>query len=359
MQRLTDRESVSFAPSRSARRGTVAKALLVLIPAVAIVAGMGYFAIQLATEKPEPENSLELSGAELERNLERTRIAVQAYFDEGNFEAADTILSSALRQLPNNQDLLKLNAELRMWQNRPEEAYLEMQKAYKVGPDHPELRYAAANYANEAGLIEDAIAEARKAIVMSERPDTRFYRFLGAMQFKAGRVADARGTLLIALQQNDAQPQVYGMLAEMDLAEGATEKGVEFARRARELDPDQFAYRVTEARLLRRLGRLEDALAALTGIDEYTRLTNAAVLRDVILTLQALGQHDRAADFAERAAEASGTSAEIVMMTADALDAAGRLEAAVEYAQRARMLGHPNGEARVEHLRNKLASSSS
>ncbi|XHC27126.1 MAG: tetratricopeptide repeat protein [Phycisphaerales bacterium] len=359
MQRLTDRESVSFASSRSARRGTVAKALLVLIPAVAIVAGMGYFAIQLATEKPEPENSLELSGAELERNLERTRVAVQAYFDEGNFEAADTILSSALRQLPNNQDLLKLNAELRMWQNRPEEAYLEMQKAYKVGPDHPELRYAAANYANEAGLTEDAIAEARKAIVMSERPDTRFYRFLGAMQFKAGRVPDARGTLLIALQQNDAQPQVYGMLAEMDLAEGASEKGVEFARRARELDPDQFAYRVTEARLLRRLGRLEDALAALTGIDEYTRLTNAAVLRDVILTLQALDQHDRAADFAERAAEASGTSAEIVMMTADALDAAGRLEAAVEYAQRARMLGHPNGEARVEHLQNKLASSSS
>ncbi len=69
------------------------------------------------------------------------------------------------------------------------------------------------------------------------------------MQFKAGRVADARGTLLIALQQNDAQPQVYGMLAEMDLAEGATEKGVELARRAR-TDPDQFAYRVTEARLL-------------------------------------------------------------------------------------------------------------
>ncbi len=65
-----------------------------------------------------------------------------------------------------------------MWQDRPEEAYLEMQKAYKVGPDHPELRYAAANYANEAGLIEDAIAEARKAIVMSERPDTRFTGFL-------------------------------------------------------------------------------------------------------------------------------------------------------------------------------------
>ena len=42
-------------------------------------------------------------------------------------------------------------------------------------------------------------------------------------EVQAGRVADARGTLLIALQQNDAQPQVYGMLAEMDLAEGASD----------------------------------------------------------------------------------------------------------------------------------------
>ncbi len=97
MQRLTDRESVSFASSRSARRGTVAKALLVLIPAVAIVAGW-------ATSRSTGDG--EAGAGELARALwcrtraepERTRVAVQAYFDEGNFEAADTILSSALRQ---------------------------------------------------------------------------------------------------------------------------------------------------------------------------------------------------------------------------------------------------------------------
>lgn len=321
---------------------------------------MGYMAIQIATEEPvADENATDLSGAELERNIETTRSAVQAYFDKGDFEAAETILASALRRLPNNQTLRMLNAELRMWQERPEDAYLEMQQAYKIGPDDPELRFAAANYANEAGLTEDAIAEARKAIAMSPSPDPRFFRFLGAMQYKAGRLADARGTLLISLRQNESQPQVYGLLAEMDLSEGGSEKGLEFARRAKELDPDEFAYRVTESRLLRRLGRLEDALAVLTGIDEYTRLTNVAVLRDLILTLQALDQRDRAADFAVRAAEASPSSGEIAMVATDALDAAGRLDQAVEMARRARMLGHPNSEARLEHLIAKRDESSS
>lgn len=345
---------------RPVRRGTMAKALLVLIPALVIVAGMGFFAIQIATETPEAESTgQELSGAERERNLERIKVAVDTYFLRDDLESADAILADALRQLPNNQDLRLLNAELRLLQDRPVEAYDEIQMAYKIGPDDPEIRYAAANYANQAGLTEDAITEVRKAIAMSQNPDIRHFRFLGALQFKAGRIPDGRATLLIALQQDDQQPEIYGMLAEMDLSEGGSEKGLEFARKARELDPDQFAYRITESRLLRRLGRFEDALASLTSVDEYTRLTNAVVLRDVVITLQALEQRDRAADFAVRGAQASPESREIAMIAADALDAAGRLEDALEYADRARMLGHPNGEARVEHLRRKLADASS
>jgi tetratricopeptide (TPR) repeat protein len=342
------------------RRGTVAKALLVLIPALVIVAGMGYFAIQIATEAPQDqESSLDLSGAERERNLERIRTSVQAYFQQGDFESADAILASSLRQLPNNQDLRLLNAELRMWQERPEEAYQEMQMAYKIGPDSPEYRYAAAGYAHAAGLIDSAIEEVRMAIARSEEPDIRFFQFLGALQMQKGERADASGTLLIALQQDPEQATLHGMLAEIDLQEGGTERGLEFARRARELDPDQFAYRITEARLLRRLGRLDDSLAALTAIDEYTRLTSVPVLRDVLITLQALGQHDRAAEFASRAAEAAPTDAQIVMMAADAMDAAGRIEDAIKFATRARMLGHPNGDARVEHLQRKLSDASS
>lgn len=360
MQSAPERKSAAGRSPGPVRRGTVAKALLVLIPAVLIVAGMGYFAIQIATEKPEAESTgLELSGAELERNLERTRVAVETYINKGEFESADTILASALRQLPNNQELRILNAELRMMQERPVEAYEEIKMAYKIGPEDPELRYLAASYANQAGLVGDAIAETRKAIAMSDRPDVRYFRFLGALQFKEGEIADARATLLIALRNDDSQPQIYGMLAEMDLSEGGSEKGLEFARKAKELDPDQFAYRVTESRLLRRLGRLEESLTVLTSIDEYTRLTNAPVLRDVILTLQALDQRDKAADFATRAAQASPDNREIAMMAADALDAAGRLEQAVEFAQRARMLGHPNGDARLDHLRQKLAEASS
>jgi len=360
MQSVHEQETAIRKFRRPVRRGTVAKALLVLIPALVIVAGMGYFAIQIATEQPEAENAgRDLSGAERERNLERIKVAVDTYFLRDDLDAADAILSDALRQLPNNQDLRLLNAELRLMQGRATEAYDEIQKAYKIGPDDPELRYLAASYANQAGMTEDAIAETRKAIAMSQRPDIRYFRFLGALQFRAGRIPDARATLLIALQQDDRQPEIYGMLAEMDLSEGGSEKGLEFARKARELDPDQFAYRISESRLLRRLGRFEEALATLTSVDEYTRLTNAAVLRDVVMTLQALDQRDRAADFAVRGAQASPESREIAMLAADALDVAGRLEEAVDYANRSRMLGHPNGEARVEHLRRKLADASS
>jgi tetratricopeptide (TPR) repeat protein len=342
-------------PFHTARRGSIAKALLVLIPAVVIVAGMGYMAIQIASEQPEAtDDSTRLSGVELERSLETIRSAVQTYFDQEEYESADTILSSAIQRLPNNHHLRALNAELRMWQGRPAEAYEQMQLAYKIGPDHPELRYAAANYAHQAGMLEDAMNEVRKAIAMSDRPDVRYFRFLGAVQNRAGEIADARATLMIALAIDDEQAAVYGMLAEMDLREGGTEKGLEFARRARQLDSDQFAYRVTEARLLRRLGRLEDSLAALTSIDEYTRLTNVPVHRDVVLTLQALDQHARAAELASRAAEASPSSAEMAMIAADAMDAAGRLDQAVDFARRARMLGHPNGDARLEHLQGKL-----
>ncbi|MFG0294043.1 MAG: tetratricopeptide repeat protein [Phycisphaerales bacterium JB065] len=350
--------TVPFGRTRD-RRGTVAKALLILIPALVIVAAMGYFAIRLATEEPVEDTTTELSGAELERNLIRTRQAVETYFLQENFEAADSILAAALKKVPNSQDLRLLNAELRMHQGRPGEAYEEMQKAYKIGPDDPEYRYAAAGYAKAAGLIEDAMAEVRKAIAMSDTPDIRFFVFLGALQMQQQRLADAQATLLIALQQDPEQPIIYGMLAEIDLQQGGSEKGLEFARKARDLDPNQYAFRVTEARLLRRLGRLEDSLAVLTAIDEYTRLTNAAVLHDVILTLQALDQKDRAADTAMRAAEASPTDAQIMMMAADAMDAAGRLEKAVDLATRARMLGHPNGQARVEHLQRKLAEASS
>lgn len=315
---------------------------------------MGYMAIRIATEPAEGTAQSEtLSGPELDRHIETIRGAVQNYFDRGELEPAETILSSALQKQPNNKTLRTLNAELRMWQGRAVEAYEEMQIAYKVGPDSPELRYAAAYYANEAGLFEDAITEARRAISLSTRPDLRFYQFLGALELKLNRIADARATLMLALAIDDSHAPIYGMLAEMDLREGGTEKGLEFAIRARQLDPHQVAYRVTEARLFRRLGRLDAALSTLTGIDEYTRLTNFPILRDVVVTLQGLGQHDRAADFASRAAEASPSDVDIMMLSADAMDAAGRLNEAIEFARRARMLGHPHGDARVEHLTAK------
>lgn len=173
--------------------------------------------------------------------------------------------------------------------------------------------------------------------------------YLGITQLRLGQVGEAKASLLAAVKLDETNSVAPAVLAQIALDENQNELALRYIRRSREIDPEQLAHRILEARILRRLNKPEEALTLMLALPK-DQLYQPAVLE---LCAGCMGLLQRPADAAalyEEALTANPTDAELAFQAAQWHERAGEPEAALAKAKQAKMLGHELASKMVERL---------
>lgn len=273
--------------------------------------------------------------------------AVQAYATDGDFEAAEAILREGVGTFQGDQDLRVAYGEFLIGRERTEEAYDQYVAALTIGPRDHDLEYRAGLLAVQLGRHQRAVEHfgaARQA-----RPGVAEYALMLANeQLELGERTQAKATLLQAIVLDEEHSMAWGALARVALLENDGAGALRYARRAVELDPQQPAYRLYEARALKRLGQrdeslVEEAVLVLTGLPERV-LVREEYLRTLGECYGLLGRPGEAASRYEAAFEAT-RHVSFAFEAALWHERAGNEDAAQTWAQTAASLGSARAEA--------------
>lgn len=328
-------------PGNSPVIGVVLIALVVIIGAVVIwlVVGSGSSgsAGQQATQ--QAGGAEELASVERVMEAARTRIANQ------ELTQAEKILAAAAEQYPGEQQIFLLWGEMLALQARLAESYRAYETAIALGPDHAEYRHVAGTIAAQLGLLDDADAHYAMAQKLNpSNPKHPLYR--AQIQRKLGDTDGARANLVVATKLDPSIAVGWAGLAGIALDENRSQVALSHIRKARELEPDQLAWRVVEAKALRRMGQIGEAANLLLAVDEDELVANPPAVEEVALSLAQMNSTDQAAELYVRCVEANPGNADLLFNAATWLERAGDGERALEFAKIAQGMGH-EGAARM------------
>lgn len=268
---------------------------------------------------------------------------------EGEHGKAEAILSEAVRQYPDNQELrLSLATEL-LELRRPQEAYDQYTVALAIGPREPGIEFIAGTIANTIGRLDLAIEHYEAA--QAADPTTADYPlYLGQVLAKQGRNDAAKASLLRAAKLGQDRAVVWGTLADIALRENNAHLAASHAARARSIDPANSVYRLIEARALNRVGRPDEALELFIAMPAADR-RDADVMR---LMSESFGLLKRPLDAAllyAAAADEDRSDAELAFRAGEWFDRAGDKPQAAEYLGRAALMGHEPAAAVLDRIR--------
>lgn len=134
---------------------------------------------------------------------------------------------------------------------------------------------------------EDPVSFYRR-LVLLEPEDARLYNQLGLAQMEAGKLADAHASLSRAVQLDFSFAEAHANLGRCCEREGQPEAALHAYRAAAELAPDEVAAQRPYLALLIRLGRIDQALAALeAALAAAPRLRQWAAADEALAPLQA------------------------------------------------------------------------
>jgi len=286
----------------------------------------------------EAEGAQEGSGVARERTVQRLLESVQTYVREGEPAKAEAILSSAVGQYPDDQDLRLAYGQLLMQAGRHDAAFEQYDAASRAGPIDAEEHFAAGTLAASAGRLEDAA----RHYDMAQRADAgnaRYPLYLAQIQLKLGLKSEATASLVRASVIDDANPQVWGSLASVALSENKANMALQHIAKARALEPESRDWRLLEARALKRLGRPEEGLATLRALGDAV-LADDESLKAMAECLGMLGEAGEAVALYERALAARAPTPELLFEAALWAERAGEAGRALELARRAAALGH-------------------
>jgi tetratricopeptide (TPR) repeat protein len=173
--------------------------------------------------------------------------------------------------------------------------------------------------------------------------------YLALIQVKLEQIPEAKKNLLLAATLDPDQAVAWGTLADLWLRESSVDLCLQHIARARELQPEYTPWRLIEARALKRKGDARAALELLVPLDPSER-RQEHVLR---LIGECYGMLKRPADAAAAyadAATADPTNGGLAYETALWFERAGDTTHALEWADRARMLGHAEAAELVTKL---------
>ncbi len=323
--------------------------LVAVLPAVAVVALLAVGLGVLLGERPGDLQGSDLRGVEGAIAAEQIIAAAEGALRNDDAAKAHEILEQAIYRLPTEQTLRLLLAEAKMRLGDPAGAYEQTDAAIAIGPDHPEYRHAAGMYADEAGLLEQAVVHYGKAQQL-DPSNPKYALFLAVAQQKLGRTADAKKNLLVATAIDPSIADAWGLLAEIALQENRTSVGLQHVRRARDLEPASAAWRVIEARLHRRNNDPQRAADVLFGISEFQRSRDPVILEELATCLGQLGDPGRAAMLYVNACSGAPDDSDLHFRAALWLERSGQTERALTYAAEAARRGHAQAAALVDRL---------
>lgn len=232
-----------------------------------------------------------------------------AYEAASQDRRSEGVLRDAVQQAPQCWLAHNTLADFYSRRARFQEAEAELLEVVRLAPRNANAYHNLAfNYIKE-GRLDDAIEMASKAIGL--RPIPLAYSTLGRAYLYRGCVSQALSQMQHAVQLDPAYFVVWANLAEglyassrkSEQARDAFGRTVELARRAVQLDPSQ-AY--AQAQLALNLARMNHSAAALEAMDRAVGLAGES--HDIMLltaeTLEALRLRTRALRQVERALQA-------------------------------------------------------
>lgn len=296
-----------------------------------------------ATPAPATPQTPDGPGIANTQTVEAVLSTVQQLIKEGQPSAAETVLSKAVRQFPADQDLRLSYGDLLMTGQRWSEAYDQYVGAIEIGPVPAPVEFSAGTLASMTD--RPTLAAAHFAAAMRLDPgEPNYPMYLASTQLKLNQTNEAKASLAIAARMAPDRVQIWGMLAQIALTENKLEIAAQHIEKARRIQPTAPAWTLMDARIRKRRGEPEDALALLHTLPQQEMDQPATMA----LLAECYGMLGRPAEAASRyvdAAERNPEDADLAFESALWLQRAGEGAEAVRWARRAAGLGHPRAEA--------------
>ncbi len=338
------------------RTGKVGAGGLALVGVLVLGLGVAGWAVWTALSGPTPATAEEhpgdgSSGGPGLAPPDTFEVIVRAANEHarmGNASAAERVLTEGVAQYPDDQQLRVELAELLVNAGRTRAAYDQMVAALAIGPRTAELEF-------QSGTIAGAIDETDLAIehfaaAQSANPGEPAYAlYLATAQTSAGDLDAARANLVRVTVLDPGNAVAWGQLAQLALRNNEPAIAMQHARKARDADPDEPAWRLIEARAMKRAGEPEQALGVLLGLDADV-LVQPEYAKAAAETLGMLGRTDEAAELYERAHAADTRNPQVAFDAALWAERAGDPARALELARYAQRLGHEHAARVVERL---------
>ncbi len=213
---------------------------------------------------------------------------------------AEAVLRDAIKSHSSDPDLRVALGETLLKLDQPTEAYKQYNQAIGLTKDSAELHFATGTVASVAGLFERAEQHYKMAQIL-DRANPKYPLYLGQIERKLGRVDAARASLIRAAALEPELAIAWGALADMDFADNKLSMAQHYLDKALELEPASPAWRLLQARILRRLGQPEQAAIILEAMTEELDNPDPMILREQALCMGLLGRQDQAVALYDRA----------------------------------------------------------
>lgn len=275
---------------------------------------------------------------------------------ENRSAQAEAILQDAIKRHPSDADLRVALGETLLKLDQPAEAYNQYNEAIGRTPDSAELHFAAGTVASVAGLFDRAEQHYKLAQTM-DRSNPKYPLYLAQIERKLGNVDAARADLVRATALEPDLAIAWGALADMDFADNKLDMAQHYLDTALELEPASSAWRLLQARILRRRGQPEQAALILEAMTEELDEPDPMILREQALCYGLLGRRDEAAALYDRAVAIGHpdrkTFAQLNYEAALWHERLNERAQAILYAKKADELGDERAESILKRLASK------
>lgn len=304
-----------------------------------------------AADAVEPPGQGAGVGGAIAFDAARARESARILLNKGEPAKAEVVLRALLAKRPADGQACVLLGEALLALERAGDAHSAYVRAIEIEPDHGELRFAVGTVASAAGLRDEAASHFASAEALAPS-NPKHPLYLAQVQRAAGKIEEARASLVRALALDPDLAIAHGVLADIALGEGDLAEAMRRVDRAVALDPMSPAWRIVQARALRRSGRDEEAALRLVALGEEALCADIALLNEAVESLGAVGREGEAASLCVRASGAQRDDGDLAALAAAWLERAGRIDDAEVFASAAATLGSERGKALLDRLLN-------
>ncbi|MCC6660942.1 MAG: tetratricopeptide repeat protein [Phycisphaerales bacterium] len=270
------------------------------------------------------------------------------HLKENEAGKAEAVLREAVGEYPDDQDLRIALGEALMQLRSFPEAYQQYVAALAIGPRTPGVEFIAGTLASATGQPERAV-EHYSAAQAGDPKNATYPLYLAQVQLKLNQPEPAKANLMLVTRLDPDSAIAWGTLAETALRENNVHIALQHIAKARALQPDTAAWRIIEARALKRKGDVEQALLVLGGLSPGEKKEPATLS----LLAECYGLLDRPADAAGVFADASDAKPgdpNLAYEAATWFARADQNDKAAVFALRARENKHPQADKLLERL---------